>query len=131
MKTKFAKRVLSSMLTLGVLLSLLPTAAFAEEVTSSPGNTDLEVEYFSSTLYDWDEAGANAASAKADKATVKTVTSTNILNSATLWTITKVDNGYTISVDGQYLTWSGGRSADAKLTDTETVLTLTDGQNSS
>ena len=131
MKTKFAKRVLSSMLTLGVLLSLLPTAAFAEEVTSSPGTTDLEVEYFSSTLYDWDEAGANAASAKADKATVKTVTSTNILNSATLWTITKVDNGYTISVDGQYLTWSGGRSADAKLTDTETVLTLTDGQNSS
>ena len=66
MKTKFAKRVLSSMLTLGVLLSLLPTAAFAEEVTSSPGNTDLEVEYFNSTLYDWNEAKANAATANAD-----------------------------------------------------------------
>lgn len=67
MKTKFAKRVFSSMLTLGVLLSLLPTAAFAEKVTSSPGNTDLEVEYFNSTLYDWDEAKANAATANADK----------------------------------------------------------------
>ena len=66
MKTKFAKRVFSSMLTLGVLLSLLPTAAFAEEVTSSPGNTDLEVEYFNSTLYDWNEAKANAATANAD-----------------------------------------------------------------
>lgn len=66
MKTKFAKRVFSSMLTLGVLLSLLPTAAFAEKVTSSPGNTDLEVEYFNSTLYDWNEAKANAATANAD-----------------------------------------------------------------
>lgn len=67
MKSKLTRRVLSSVLTLGVLLSLLPTAAFAEKVTSSPGNTDLEVEYFNSTLYDWDEAKANAVTANADK----------------------------------------------------------------
>lgn len=66
MKSKLTRRVLSSVLTLGVLLSLLPTAAFAEKVTSSPGNTDLEVEYFNSTLYDWNEAKANAATANAD-----------------------------------------------------------------
>lgn len=67
MKSKLTRRVLSSVLTLGVLLSLLPTAAFAEKVTSSPGNTDLEVEYFNSTLYDWNETAANTATAEADK----------------------------------------------------------------
>ncbi len=67
MKSKLTRRVLSSALTLGVLLSLLPTAAFAETVTSSPGDTNLEVEYFNSTLYDWDEGAANTATATADK----------------------------------------------------------------
>ena len=128
MKTKFAKRVLSSMLTLGVLLSLLPTAAFAEKVTSSPGNTDLEVEYFNSTLYDWDEAKANEATKTAD--TGKKITSSSNLEDATLWTITKVDdNCYTISAAGKYLTWSGQNTADAVGANNVTKLTVTDCDN--
>lgn len=71
MKRKLTKRVLSSVLTLGVLASLLPATSWAvTEVTPNPSqdsNTKLNVEYFNSTLYDWDEAKANAATANADK----------------------------------------------------------------
>ena len=63
MKRKLTKRVLSSVLALGMLVSLLPTAAFAQTVQARPGSGDLNVEYFNSTLYDWDEAKANAATA--------------------------------------------------------------------
>lgn len=71
MKSKLTRRVLSSVLTLGVLASLLPATSWAvTEVTPNPSqdsNTKLNVEYFNSTLYDWDEAKANAATANADK----------------------------------------------------------------
>lgn len=66
MKRKLTKRVLSSVLALGMLVSLLPTAAFAQTVQARPGSGDLNVEYFNSTLYDWNEAKANAATANAD-----------------------------------------------------------------
>lgn len=66
MKSKLAKRVLSLVLTLGMLLSLLPATALAETVTTNPGNRSLNVEYFDSTLYSWDEDAANAATAKVD-----------------------------------------------------------------
>lgn len=70
MKTKFAKRALSFVLTLGMLATLLPvTALAATEVTPNPSqnsDTKLNVEYFDSTLYSWDEAAANAATAEAD-----------------------------------------------------------------
>lgn len=70
MKSKLTRRVLSSVLTLGVLASLLPATSWAvTEVTPNPSqdsNTKLNVEYFNSTLYDWDEAKANAATANAD-----------------------------------------------------------------
>lgn len=70
MKSKLTRRVLSSVLTLGMLASLLPATSWAvTEVTPNPSqdsNTKLNVEYFNSTLYDWDEAKANAATAKAD-----------------------------------------------------------------
>ena len=70
MKSKFAKCVLSSVLALGILLSLLPaTALAATEVTPTPSqdsNTKLTVEYFDSTLYSWDEAKANRATLAAD-----------------------------------------------------------------
>ena len=130
MKTKFTRRILSAVLTLGMVLSMLPVTAFAQTVTSTPGDKDLEVEYFNSTLYNWTEAEANAAAEKADKG-VQKLTSTNLLNDAVQWCITKVkEDIYTISVDGKYLTWSGNNSADAKLMGKETLLTLTDGTNS-
>lgn len=75
METKFVKRVLSIVLTLGLLVTLLPSTALATtEVIPFPSqgsNTRLNVEYFNSTLYSWDEALANAATAKADFGTVK------------------------------------------------------------
>ena len=75
MKSKLAKRVLSLVLTLGMLLSLLPATALAVTVTTNPGNTGLDVEYFDSTLYSWDEAKANAASLAADYASASSVVS--------------------------------------------------------
>ena len=66
MKSRFAKCVLSLVLTLGMLLSLLPATALAVSVTTTPGNTSLNVEYFDSTLYSWDEAAANAATKEVD-----------------------------------------------------------------
>ncbi|MGE9949078.1 Ig-like domain-containing protein [Coprococcus catus] len=70
MKRKFAKRILSSVLTLGMLASLLPaTALAATEVKPTPSqnsDTKLNVEYFDSNLYSWDEAAANAATEKVD-----------------------------------------------------------------
>lgn len=126
MKRKLTKRVLSSVLALGMLVSLLPTAAFAQTVEAQPGSGNLNVEYFNSTLYNWDEAKANAATAKADE--TNSVVPTDTLENAAKWTITRVgENTYTIMCNGKYLSWSGNRSADAKLTNTETILTLTDG----
>lgn len=66
MKSKLAKCVLSSVLALGILLSLLPATALAVSVTTNPGGTSLNVEYFDSTLYSWNEAEANRASLRAD-----------------------------------------------------------------
>lgn len=79
MKTKFSKRATSLVLTLGILLSLLPTTALAAtEVTPVPSqdsDTKLNVEYLTSTLYSWDEAAANAATARVDNVPAGSVVS--------------------------------------------------------
>lgn len=67
MKNKISKRILAGVLTFGMAASLMPTTAFAAtDVEVTPGNGTLPVEYFSSTLYNWDENGANAATARAN-----------------------------------------------------------------
>lgn len=59
-------------------VSSLPLSAMAaQSVTPVPkqdGAADLNVEYFNSTLYNWDEAKANAAAAKKDTITETTYT---------------------------------------------------------
>ena len=130
MKTKLARRVISSLLTFVMVAALMPaTASAAEPVDSSPGGTEMNFEYLNSTLYNWDEDAANAATAALDVAattTVEKVTSTDRLDRATKWTFTKNDDGtYTISTDGGYLTWTTGSNAgDARLTDTPVRLSL-------
>lgn len=67
MKNKISKRILAGVLTFGMAASQMPTTVFAAQtVTTSPGGTDLNVEYFTSTLYNWDGYGANQATARAD-----------------------------------------------------------------
>lgn len=69
MKNKISKRILAGILTFGMAATLLPGTVFAAEpVTTKPGNQQLQVEYFDSTLYNWDEDKANAATAEADRA---------------------------------------------------------------
>ena len=66
MKVK-RKRLLAMVLVLCLSASLLAVPALAaEDVPVEPGTGTLPVQYFSSTLYNWDEAGANAATAAAD-----------------------------------------------------------------
>lgn len=131
MKTKLARRVISSLLTFVMVAAMIPaTASAAEPVNSSPGGTSMNVEYFNSTLYNWDEDAANAVTAGLDTGTtttVKKVTSTDSIDSATRWTFTRNGDGtYTISADGGYLTWTtGSNTGDARLTDTSVSLTLT------
>ena len=131
MKTKLARRVISSLLTFVMVAAMIPaTASAAEPVNSSPGGTSMNVEYFNSTLYNWDEDAANAVTAGLDTGTTTTVekvTSTDSIYSATRWTFTRNGDGtYTISADGGYLTWTTDSNAgDARLTDTPVALTLT------
>lgn len=67
MKTRISKRILAGLLTFGMAASMMPANVFAaQSVTSTPGNTQMSVEYFSSTLYNWDEQKANEAAAAAD-----------------------------------------------------------------
>ncbi len=68
MKTKISKRILAGILTFGMAASLMPATAFAAtDVDVDPGSGTLPVEYFSSTMYRWDEAAANRATAEADR----------------------------------------------------------------
>lgn len=69
MKANHTKRWVSVLLVLCMAASLFVTPALAVTVTTTPGNTELEVEYFTSTLYKWNEAEANAATMEADKQT--------------------------------------------------------------
>lgn len=69
MKAINTKRWLSVLLVLCMAASLFVTPALAVNVTTKPGGTDLEVEYFTSTLYKWDEDGANEATKEADRRT--------------------------------------------------------------
>lgn len=79
MKNKIPKRILAGILTFGMAATLLPGTVFAAEpVTTKPGNQELQVEYFDSTLYNWDEDKANAATAEADKAEGSTYQSTTV-----------------------------------------------------
>ena len=67
MKNKISKRILAGILTFGMAASLMPATAFAAtDVDVTPGSGTLPVEYFSSTLYNWDENAANAATARVD-----------------------------------------------------------------
>lgn len=68
MKNQISKRILAGILTFGMAASLMPgTVLAAETETTQPGNKKLQVEYFDSTLYNWDEDKANAATAEADQ----------------------------------------------------------------
>lgn len=68
MKNKISKRILAGILTFGMAASLMPATAFAATpVDVDPGSGTLPVEYFSSTMYRWDEAEANRATAEADR----------------------------------------------------------------
>lgn len=67
MKANHTKRWVSVLLVLCMAASLFVTPALAVTVTTTPGNTELDVEYFTSTLYNWDEDKANAATMEADK----------------------------------------------------------------
>lgn len=79
MKNKISKRILAGILTFGMAATLTPDMVFAaESVTTKPGNQQLQVEYFDSTLYNWDEDKANAATAEADRAEGSTYQSTTV-----------------------------------------------------
>lgn len=68
MKNKISKRILAGILTFGMAASLMPATAFAAtDVDVDPGSGTLPVEYFSSTMYRWDEAAANRVTAEADR----------------------------------------------------------------
>lgn len=68
MKNKISKRILAGILTFGMAASLMPATAFAAtDVDVDPGSGTLPVEYFSSTMYRWDEAEANRVTAEADR----------------------------------------------------------------
>lgn len=67
MKANHTKRWVSVLLVLCMAASLFVTPALAaQDVDATPGSGTIPVEYFTSTLYKWDEAEANAATKKAD-----------------------------------------------------------------
>lgn len=67
MKAINTKRWLSVLLVLCMAASLFVTPALAaQDVEANPGSGTIPVEYFTSTLYKWDEDAANAATASAD-----------------------------------------------------------------
>ncbi|MCD8383330.1 MAG: fibro-slime domain-containing protein [Clostridiales bacterium] len=104
MKRKSFRRILSAALTLCMVLALLPTSALAETVTTTPGNTSLDVEYFTSTLYNWDEDKANAATAEADKTDSSTVsyTSASVSYNQQSNYSTYTSGSYYVLVNGEY-----------------------------
>lgn len=68
MKNRISKRILAGILTFGMAASLMPATAFAAtDVDVDPGSGTLPVEFFSSTMYRWDEAAANRVTAEADR----------------------------------------------------------------
>lgn len=70
MKAINTKRWLSVLLVLCMAASLFVTPALAaQDVDATPGSGTIPVEYFTSTLYKWDEAKANAATMEADERT--------------------------------------------------------------
>ena len=67
MKSSLSKRILTGVLAFGVTATILPLPVVAaEQVTTTPGNSQLAVEYFNSTLYKWDEDEANRVTMEAD-----------------------------------------------------------------
>lgn len=67
MKAINTKRWLSVLLVLCMAASLFVTPALAaQDVEATPGSGTIPVEYFTSTLYKWNEDGANDATATAD-----------------------------------------------------------------
>lgn len=70
MKAINTKRWLSVLLVLCMAASLFVTPALAaQDVEANPGSGTIPVEYFTSTLYKWDEDGANEATKEADRRT--------------------------------------------------------------
>lgn len=70
MKAINTKRWLSVLLVLCMAASLFVTPALAaQDVRPNPGSGTIPVEYFTSTLYQWDEDKANAATMEADRQT--------------------------------------------------------------
>ncbi len=103
MKLKFIRRCLCFVLTVALLVCMLPSSVFAfVQVTPTPAQSDdttLDVQYFTATLYNWDEAAANLATAAVDYNASTTSYGINCTTAAdaTAWTFTAVDgttNGY-------------------------------------
>ena len=70
MKANHTKRWVSVLLVLCMAASLFVTPALAaQDVSPNPGSGTIPVEYFTSTLYNWDEDGANEATKEADRRT--------------------------------------------------------------
>lgn len=107
MRMKKSKRILSITVAAALCASLLPAAALAAtNVTPTPSQSSastLNVEYFSSTMYNWDEDKANAATATADQTSGTTYTTAsnvrvNSFNNANSITA----SSYYYSVNGTY-----------------------------
>lgn len=105
MKNKIPKRILAGILTFGMAASLMPATAFAAvDADAQPGDGKIPVEYFSSTLYRWDEDAANQAAANAD---MKGELEYKLVNSIRFSQIapqngTDVSTNYWYHTDGQY-----------------------------
>lgn len=105
MKTKKSGRFISGMLALGLTVSILPAPVMAAEtVTTNPGEEELNVEYFNSTFYNWDEEKANQATQNADLTNVSYQQAYRVRwsNIAPDDTSTPVATDYWYSVGGNY-----------------------------
>ncbi|MCD8020792.1 MAG: fibro-slime domain-containing protein [Clostridiales bacterium] len=112
MKRKQTKRILSIAMAAALSASPLPVAALAAtDVTPSPTKDDeskLNVEYFSSTMYNWDENAANAATAVADSSSgTVSYTSTNVSYSNNSNYSSYTTGNYYVLVDGSYYVVTG------------------------
>ena len=127
MKNQISKRILAGILTFGMAASLMPgTVLAAETVTTQPGNEKLQVEYFDSTLYNWDEDKANAATAEADRAEGSTYQSTTVRYNqvAARETSSYRESNYWHKVGNEYYRVYYTRVTEQVLFWTETTYTL-------
>ena len=96
MKANHTKRWVSVLLVLCMAASLFVTPALAaQDVDATPGSGKIPVEYFTSTLYKWDEDEANDETAAADWSVNKTTyTETTVKYNE--------DNNYSSYINGNF-----------------------------